>query len=438
MNNTVLKKSVDEFLFKHNMHVKNIDIEKYVMYFLDEMQKGLVNEPSSLKMFPTFIKFERKVLINKPVIVLDAGGTNFRKAVVHFNSDFMPVINNYNQYKMPGLNYEVSKNEFFNYIASFIKDILNESDSIAFIFSYPSEIFPNKDGRLVRWCKEIKAKEVEGELIGENLKSAIKEFGINEEKKIVILNDTVATLLSGVSAFQNREFDSYIGFVLGTGMNSCYIEQNRNIRKDSVMTLNPDDYQIVNIEAGNFAKGPRGDVDYEFDSKTLDPGMYTFEKMMSGAYLGGLVIETVKAALKEELFTTDFLAKAGISNLDTQYISDFFRYPPSKENSLLEAMKFINEDEIIKFYYLLDGLVEKAAILSSIVLSSAIKKSEKGANPCRPVCIIAEGSSFYNLKNFSFRVEYYMNKILGDQNYYEIKKVDDATIVGATVAGLCN
>jgi hexokinase len=85
-----------------------------------------------------------------------------------------------------------------------------------------------------------------------------------------------------------------------------------------------------------------------------------------------------------------------------------------------------------------DNLTQRASILTSIVLTAAIIKSGKGANPCNPVCITAEGSSFYRLKNFQARVEFYMRSILSQRGsyYYEINKVDNAILLGAAAAGL--
>ncbi len=112
-------------------------------------------------------------------------------------------------------------------------------------------------------------------------------------------------------------------------------------------------------------------------------------------------------------------------------------YPP-KSGILAELIKDMNPVDKITMYYLFENLVERAAILTSIVLAASIIKSDKGRNPCNPVCITAEGRSFYKLKNFQSRVDYYLRQILNarDNYYYEINKVDNAILLGAAVAGL--
>ena len=104
---------------------------------------------------------------------------------------------------MPGVEHEIGKDEFFKIMAGYLKDVAGASQNIGFCFSYAVEMFPSKDGRLIRFSKEIKAKEVVGELIGENLNRAIVSMGLGGEKHIVLLNDTVVTLLAGVG-YQNR------------------------------------------------------------------------------------------------------------------------------------------------------------------------------------------------------------------------------------------
>jgi hexokinase len=44
--------------------------------------------------------------------------------------------------------------------------LAEKAQGIGFCFSYHTEIFPDKDGRLIQFCKEIKAHEVVGQFIG--------------------------------------------------------------------------------------------------------------------------------------------------------------------------------------------------------------------------------------------------------------------------------
>ncbi len=73
-------------------------------------------------------------------------------------------------------------------------------------------------------------------------------------------------------------------------------------------------------------------------------------------------------------------------------------------------------------------------------MSAAAIKSGKGHNPCRPVCIVAEGTTFYHLKSLKQRVEYYLKDYLVNEKgiFYETINVENATLIGAAIAGLTN
>ncbi len=433
-----IRDKVRRFLKDNGMYYEDIDMDACCDTFMQEMQAGLAGKGSSLAMIPTYIEVGKDIPIDKPVIVLDAGGTNFRAATVYFGESGKPVIENFVQKPIPGLDKEASKEEFFGTIVKYMADVVDVSNNIGFCFSYPTEILPSKDGRLIRFCKEVKAKHLEGELIGQNLVSAIEASGYKAKKRIVILNDTVATLLAGISAFPNRAFDSYIGFILGTGSNCCYIESNRNITKKD--NLEPDREQVINVESGSFGKAPRGKIDLELDESTLDPGRYTFEKMFSGAYLGTLCLKTIQEAGREGLFskavTEELLT---LKDLETKDVNSFM-YFPEGDNPLAVSCSSGHEQDCIAAWYLLDALIERAAKLAAFLLSSVVLKTDKGKNPCTPVCITAEGTTFYELKSLKAKIDYYLKSFLeGTHNrFIEIVSAENATLIGAAIAGLTN
>jgi hexokinase len=435
-----IRKNVTGFLKKNAMVPEDIDIENYCTLFIEEMQKGLAGHNSSLEMIPTYIEIGKEVPINEPVIVIDAGGANFRVATVYFNNQKKPVIENFRKYPMPGTKGKLTNKEFFNTMAGYLKDIVGKSHNIGFCFSYATEMFPNKDGKVIRLAKEVEVDGVQGQLIGENLIKAIKTSGHKGNKHVVVLNDTVAALLAGISSFPDRAFDSYIGFILGAGTNCCYVEQNKNIKK--TRGLDPIKSQIINTESGAFGKGPMGKIDLEFDKSTINPGEGVFEKMVSGAYFGPLCLRTIHIAADDGLFSGSVAGKLNnIKKLDTKDVSDFLYHPIAGTNPLSLAFDGRDEEDTVTLYYLLvDRLVERAAKLVAINLASVAIKSGKGRNPCRPVCIVAEGTVFYQLKSLKQRVECCLKKYLEDEKgiYCEIVNVENATLIGAAIAGLTN
>lgn len=432
-----IKRNVARFLKKYQMDYLDVDIDTIIDSFMTEMQRGLAGKKSTLDMIPTYIEVEAEVPANKRVIVADAGGTNFRVATVYFDNGKKPVIENLRMFKMPGIQHEISKDEFFKIMAGYLKDVIGVSPSIGFCFSYAVEIFPSKDGRLIRFSKEVKAKEVEGQLVGENLNRALVSMGLSGEKHIVLLNDTVATLLAGVG-YKNKTYGSYIGFILGTGTNACYIEKNSNIKKTE--GLDAAKSQIINTESGNFGRLKQGKIDVAYDKSTVNPGVHKLEKMISGAYLGPLCLRTIHKACVENMFSTDVAgALWQMSDLETKYMNDFLLYPYG-ENILANACKQGSVEDILTLYYIADRLTERAAKLTAINLSAMAIKSGQGTDPTKPICIVAEGTTFYQMKGLKSRVEFYLKQYLENKLgiYYDIISVENATLIGAAIAGLTN
>ena len=67
-------------------------------------------------------------------------------------------------------------------------------------------------------------------------------------------------------------------------------------------------------------------------------------------------------------------------------------------------------------------------------------KGGGGRDPCAPVRITADGTTFWQMKDYRLRVEARMQAFLVGRNErnYEIAAVDDAPLIGAAVAALTN
>jgi hexokinase len=432
-----MQRKVIRFLKQYRMDPADVDFAESVEAFLSEMQRGLAGRKSTLEMIPTYLTTENEVPIGKRVIVADAGGTNFRVATVYFDADKKPVIENLHVFTMPGVERQLSRVEFFNAMAEYFCSVADMSENIGFCFSYPVEIQPNKDGRMIRFSKEIKVTGVEGQLVGEHLNRALAAMGLPAGKHIVLLNDTVATLLAGVG-YQNRVFDSFIGFILGTGTNCAYIEHNAEIKKKK--GLDPRGTQIINTESGGMGRGYRGTLDVRFDKTTVNPGVNVFEKMISGAYLGPLCLFVLRQACRDGLFSKHAAAILNtLSDFDTKDMNMFLLYPYGG-NPLAEACRQGGVEDILTAWYIADRLTERAAKLSAVNLAAMAVKSGRGIDPTRPICIVAEGTTFYKMKSLKSRIEYYLKQFLENKKgiFTDMAQVENATLIGAAIAGLTN
>lgn len=419
------------FLKAHKMTAADIDIAVLVNTFLSEMTNGLAGRESSLLMLPTYIEADGEVKANEPVIAIDAGGTNFRAAKVYFDENLKLITENIQHNKMPATDKELSKKEFFDTFAEYLKDYKTVSEKIGFCFSYAAEIFPNKDGKLLEWSKEVKAPEVIGEMIGEQLLAAMG----TPEKQLVLMNDTVSTLLAGKAATAGKTYDTYIGFILGTGTNTSYIEANKEIPKTSGLDLNSS--QIINIESGAFGSAPRTDIDIAFDNTTKNPGRYAFEKMFSGGYFGGLCATALKVAASEGLFS-DASKINGLAELSSEEVNKFVSGIELENNELNAVLA--TDDDKANAAVIINGLIERAAKLVAVNLASVILKSGKAKTAEKPVLMTIEGTTFYKLHNFQVMFEAFLQEILSGENkrYYEIVEVENSSLLGAAIAAIVN
>ncbi len=421
----------EKFLKDKGLRACDFNIDQLVELFLSEMNGGLRGEASSLRMIPTYIEADNEFLKDTPVVAIDAGGTNFRAALIKFTSNGKLEVDQVVNGLMPGLDREVSKKEFFNILAGYIVPLAEKSDRIGFCFSYPTEIFPDKDGRLLQFCKEVQAPEVIGQVIG---KSLLEALGM-PDKRIVLLNDTVATLLAGKSASFGKTYDSFIGFILGTGTNTCYIESNVNIAKNP--ELDPGRSMIINIESGNFNKAPRTELDIAFDNTTMDPGNYSFEKMFSGGYFGGLSLFVLKAAASDGLFSPRAAGRIqDLKELTAEEANSFLSGNITNSNVLSGCLTDLVDESIGK--YLIDNIIDRSARLVAANLAAVVLKTGKGTHPDRPVLFTIEGTTFYKLHNLKLRFEGYFSDFLsGDRKrYVEFTEVKQSSLIGAALAGL--
>ncbi len=432
----LFSRSADSFLMSHGIHPEQVDMDLLCRRFLHEMHEGLRGDPSSLAMLPTFVSVKDTIPSGEPVIVLDAGGTNFRSCLVTFDDEGKSYISSYSKQPMPGSKGLLSKDEFFHELASYTLPLIKESATVGFCFSYPTESTPGRDGRVLHFSKEVQAPDVVGELVGENLKHLFLQHQPEGRWTITILNDTAATLLAGKIAAR-KHYSGYIGFILGTGTNTSYVESCEAIGKIDRLSFSGAN-QIVNVESGGFFLG-LSDLDRQFYDTTKHPESYHFEKVVSGAYLGPYVLFVLHQAAREGLFCEETCRSIlEIKTMSTIEMDDLLHTPDVP--SVLHHACGENLMDRSLVYQIADRLIERAARLSAVNLSAAVLKSGAGGDPSRPVCINADGTTFLKTHHLKKYTEEYLREYLVEQHgrFYEMIHVDNAPVLGAAIAGLQN
>lgn len=430
------QRKAEEFLERCGMGYRSIDILACAEEFRAEMERGLKGEGGSLRMIPTFYSPVRKPKNEAPILVLDAGGTNLRAAIVRLSTNGDPLVEKHRSCPMPGIREEITADKFFRRTARFIAPLVPESFAISFCFSYASRPTPELDGIAEEMGKQLKVAGMEGRSLAHGLGEALKKEGIREEKRIFVLNDAAATLMGGAAASGGRPFDGYVGFILGTGLNVSYVERADRIAELRAMGDLP---VIVNTESGNYSRFPRGKMDRMYDDTLRDTGKWQFEKMVSGRFQGGLLHTVLRQAVSEGLFSKQFMeCFSAVRSLTSRQIDEFLDFPAGN-GALASCCSDTRPGDAVLLYYLIDALNERAARLVAANLAAVLVQSGGGENPLRPVCITADGSTFYKSKLFRGKLDYYVRTCITDQLgiFCEFHRTENVNLIGAAAAAGC-
>lgn len=409
-----------QFLIKHGQSSQQVDVNKSLALFAEKMKQGLTGKCLSIPTIPTYLVDVDRSKIKSYVkrILIDAGGTNFRVGLGYFDEKGVPHIENISKTFMPasdGTYY--GKEQFYSAIANNVSGYLDKATDIGFCFSYQVAMDKDVDGEVVMFSKEINAPEVIGTRVGRETLLACKKYS-DAERNIVILNDTVATLLGGM-ATNDGKFSAYLGYIYGTGTNVCYVEDVENITKINDVNGGR---MLINTECGNFDGFVQGDFDKVCISKTAVPDRQLFEKMTSGKYLANIIAEAYRQAEEEGAF----IGKAQLAPFELKDVSlllDGGEFPCRFENAI--DMQFAKDVAI--------ELIDRAAKMGAVVNSALAIASCKDKS--LPVALVAEGTTFNKLTGYRAAFEKYLTEILSGYGIsYKIIQGEELNLVGTLMA----
>jgi hexokinase len=452
MGSSFHSEELADFARHHGFHYDMIDPAQLERDVAADIDRGLRGESSSLPMIPTYISPGRRAPAGKTVIALDAGGTNLRAARVRFDENGKAIAEETHKAPMPGTRGRVSAEQFFDAIADVTEPLLAIRDpagggtaqGIGFCFSYPMEATKEADGILLAFSKEVDAPEVIGKAIGAGLRDALARRKAAVPEKIVLLNDTAATLLCGAMDIPVDNHEGplppgaggpVIGFILGTGFNTAYPE--KSIPKIGFHSETAP--QIVVCETGNFAPRYLGHLDREYDSLTKKPGSYTQEKVTAGAYLGPLNLHILKQAVRDGVVS---FKRSGelleLPTLETRELNSFLRAPLSGENLLGRLFDRDETDALASVLYLNSIITERAALFSAAVLAATVERMDAGCDPFAPVRIAVEGTTYMRYYGMRKALEARLHTMLVSRKPRSciIAPVEQASLFGAAAAAL--
>ena len=428
-----LSTKVDDLLRRYGMEPERVDVDQCAHAFQRDMELGLKGDCAAhMMMLPTYLTATGELPLDESVVVVDAGGTNFRVALVTMRESG-PQVEDLAVSPMPGSRGPISKEAFVDQVTDQLLPLVRKSRRVGLCFSYAAEILPNRDGKVVSISKQVQITGSTGMLLGEEFSAALDAKGV-PGVVFTVLNDTVAALLGGVADTRDENFDGYVGLIYGTGVNTCYAERSENVTKLETAWEHPD--MLINMEAGSFADVLQGESDKLLDEASVDAGKCHYEKMISGRYLGEVMYHTLRFAAKDGLFSAkmaDGLMK--LTELTTAEADAFCARP---YGSGVLALMCDTEDDRETAYLILDRCVERAARLVCGNLGGILLQTGWGKHRHRPACIVAEGSTFYKGQLFKGKLERiaaeYITGTLG--RYFVFRRTEDANLIGTAAAAL--
>lgn len=425
--NNMSRKSALDFLERHGMAPSLIEPMAEAEKMAAEMERGLAGRGGSLPMIPTYLCLEGAMPQGEPVVVIDAGGTNFRSALVRFEEGGCRV-EALQKRKMPGTDKPAAWEEFISFVADGIEPLMDRTERIGFCFSYSAEITPEIDGRVIRIDKEVTVTGSAGQLVGAALIAELERRGIRG-KKAVIINDTAAVLLGGTALLDRDSYSGFIGQVSGTGTNTCCVLPAGRIGK---LGMPGEKGMIINLESGMYNGISGGDFDRLLDSQSNNPGLKALEKLTAGVYLGELCRLMLRAAAEEGLLSPAAGQKVqGLERIDSAVIDAW----GSGEN-MEEVCATAEDEEFVKTICL--AVFERSARCMCANLTALLLLT--GAGRERPACICAEGSLVQKGRIYRPMLEKLLARCAGEAlgRKYDFRIGQETTLPGSAAAALLN
>lgn len=416
-----------------NNVLKSFEVDKESMLriaglFKETMEAGLKGEKTCLKMLPSYI--------GKPTgkeqgvfMTMDMGGTNLRCTKFKIeNGNFEKLaeikeklINKEKDFDLTKSNTDAG--QLFGYMADCMSSITEPGESMYLgnTFSFPCRQEGINEAYLIHWTKEITTSGVEGQNINQLLADALKAKNISIEP-VAILNDTVGTLLVAMYSYQ----DADIGSIMGTGHNTCYLENNHPINGGKM---------IVNLESGNYNVGlPVTKYDEIIDKNSQMPGAQLLEKMVSGYYMGSLVKEVCKDMFESKVLFTSVDADSETffnQSFNALMVENFILYP----SKTTEQYNCTMEDaEIIKSVS--EAILKRTVrLVATSFIGILFHQENNGTRITNKHVVAIDGTIYEKMPKAPKLMEEAFAEALGqDAENISIRLVKDGSGLGAAIA----
>ena len=399
---------------RDDFFVSTVQLRSLAAQFASEMRAGLSGQPQSLAMLPSWLTHptgrEKGLSLS-----LDFGGTNVRAMMVELDGHGRYSIRSHRSVPLtaPSGEYDysgpgVTGEELFRFIAALLGEVAPTDGQLPLghTFSFPCRQTAVNEAYLLYWTKEISVSGMVGRNVTELLQGALAGSGLRHIRPVVVVNDTVTTLL--IASYTDRHAD--IGSICGTGHNSCYLEPRHPASPFPM---------YVNIEAGNFDRLPFNRFDELLDRASDRPGAGRLEKMCSGRYMGELFRLTCQ--------------HLNIMGLDTSLLGGNLNAPYSLTSQDMSRWLNDSRTEAAPLQAAARLIAARSARLAAATWTAILSHIDPGLS--KPHTIAIDGSLYEKLPGYAGSIRDTLTELLGDKaDLVTCRLVKDGSGVGAAVA----
>nr|CAD2193879.1 unnamed protein product [Meloidogyne enterolobii] len=433
--------------------------------------EGLQNEETAVvKMLPSFIRATSVGKESGEFLALDLGGSNFRVLLITLHGDGKKGEMRHVTYGVPQELQQGTGEHLFDHVADCLHNFMvdqrlscNKTLPLGFTFSFPCQQKGLASASLVAWtkgfsvshfqytfsyktknCFSFQASGVVGKDVVQLLTDACRRKNI-AVNVVALVNDTVGTMLA-CSFFDP---DCSIGLIVGTGSNACYMERLENITKlDGLVSVNdglPEE-MCINCELGAFGDDGKIDKyrtvhDRKLDANSINPRKQTFEKMISGMYLGELVrlvlVELAGAGLlfSGSAVTSSAIGKQG--SFSTRILSEVERYVLESEKPLHKIGLLLSDNGIASpsstdcavVAYVCSMISSRSSNLCAVAMATILQRINR-----KRVAIGVDGSLYKAHPTFKDLLSTKIEALTGGKYEFKLVLSEDGSGRGAAVA----
>ncbi|CAH1757307.1 3733_t:CDS:2 [Entrophospora sp. SA101] len=426
-------------------------VEKIMDGFLSAFNNGLTT--NHFTMIPSYVSRLPTGIEVGTYLALELSDTYLRAAVVTLIGLGKTDIE-HKQHEIPAELKNGNVGDLFDWVALNVKELLNDVGyelETKDLYAGINFGFPIKQTAINRCIampigNGLNLMGLEGHNIVELLQAAFVRKNV-KVNVTAIANDTVGTLVANAYSDQN----TIISVVLGTGTNAACICTTSSITKAKFPSNAPDcmimntEWNLMGIEFLPFIK-----YDRILDLQSPFPKLKSFEKMVSGFYLGELVRLTIVDFVKTYNLFGGFLPGGmeipySFSILQmTEIESD--RSSDAKEilNVLLKGFKFPDQkkptkkdmriiSEIVKIYS------TRSAKLSAAAIGSLIKfQCPDFPLVERDVIVAIDGSMYHKYHKYSSRMSEYLRDIqhIAEDKRTKLSDIEYGGFIGIAIIAM--